>query len=231
MKNGFELDQSILLDGLFPRRCVFCATKLNGGWWCASCADDLPKINCQCPSCGIPLSSTRTCGRCQTRRPQFDLTIAPLTYATPLTGLIHRFKYRAQLALTEPLAELFLATARLPGLAPEALIPVPLHPNRLRRRGYNQAAELARAIANRLDLPTADHLALRKQATTAQADLPLAQRSSNVRGVFAVHKPMPCSRMAIVDDVMTSGATVNELARMLRAAGAEWIEVWVLCRA
>ncbi len=231
MKNGFTLDLSIPLNWLYPPRCIFCATRLAAHWWCEACARDLPRIASRCVRCGTPLSSDRICGQCQIQPPHFDLTIAPLEYDPPLTRLIHQFKYRAQLALTDPLAELFLDAARLTHPLPQALIPVPLHPARLRRRGYNQALELARAISKRIDVPAETEVVIRKNATASQTDLPLAQRHGNVRGVFSARKPLSYKRITLVDDVMTSGATVNELARVLRAAGAEWIEVWAICRA
>jgi ComF family protein len=120
---------------------------------------------------------------------------------------------------------------RRPAPPPDCLIPVPLHPTRLRQRGYNQALEIARPIAARLKIPLEVHAVRRIRATPAQALLPLRERARNVRGAFFARTRFDGRRVAIVDDVMTSGHTANSLAQCLRRAGAEDIEVWVVARA
>ena len=115
---------------------------------------------------------------------------------------------------------------------PEVIIPVPLHTGRLRERGFNQALELARPVAARLRIPINIHACARTRGTAAQSDLPAAQRTKNVKGAFELREPLKeVHRVAIIDDVMTTGATVDELARVLIAAGVENVQVWVCARA
>ena len=146
--------------------------------------------------------------------------------------LIPNLKYHGQLHLARHLGELMLPRLlQRAAPPPDCLIPVPLHPSRLRERGYNQALEIARPIAARLKIPLAVNAVRRVRATPAQAQLPLRERARNVRGVFDTRKRFDGRRVAIVDDVMTSGHTVNSLAHCLRRAGAEDVEVWVVARA
>ena len=114
---------------------------------------------------------------------------------------------------------------------PEAILPVPLHSTRLRERGFNQALELARPMAQALALPLLIHHSQRTRATVAQTSLSAKQRRKNIRGAFQVTQPLPARHIAIVDDVMTTGQTINELAKTLRKAGATHIDVWVCARA
>jgi ComF family protein len=180
---------------------------------------------------GIP--GELICGVCQRHPPVFHRTVAPYIYAAPLDRLIQQFKFNRRLDLARPLAGLMGASLTLrDGAYPQLLVPVPLHPQRLRKRGFNQARELARVIGRELDIPLATpKLCQRLRATAMQADLPARQRQGNVRGAFAVTAPLSVGHVAIVDDVMTTGHTAAELARTLRRAGAESIEVWVCARA
>lgn len=234
VRQGILLDDSILtkaLAWLFPPRCVLCRQPLDADGWCNGCKRDLPRITTRCVCCSIPLSSTRLCGACQRQPPHFDASHAPLRYQPPVDRLIQQFKYRHRLALTLPLATLIAESVDLTQATPEVLLPVPLHPRRLRRRGYNQAVELARAVGRLLDLPVDCDWIRRSRATASQAELPLHERRANLRGAFAVSGAAPYRRVAVVDDVMTSGATADEMARVVRAAGVEWIAVWTLARA
>lgn len=156
----------------------------------------------------------------------------PYHYEFPLVELIHRFKYRGQLSLSRILGTLLARRLgeRCRGRV-DAILPVPLHPAREARRGYNQARELAVFVANALHLPLHDGLARRIRNTEEQAALPAIVRAANVRGAFEVRSTAPPLRVAIVDDVLTTGATVEELARALRAAGCRHIEVWAVARA
>jgi ComF family protein len=170
------------------------------------------------------------CGACQQKPPTFDRAIAALRYDAPVDRLIVNLKYNGRLNLARALATL-LADRIAPADAPDVIVPVPLHRSRLRERGYNQSQELARVLAQRLARPLAPRLATRVRATPTQTSLPLEQRARNVRNAFAVTDDIDGLRVAIVDDVMTSGHTVNALAKAMRRAGAKEVCVWVVARA
>lgn len=204
-------------DWLFPGNCLLCAARTPVGQpLCAGCAAALPRITAACPRCAAPLAEagTAACGSCQQHRLYFDATQALFHYQSPVNHLIQNLKYHRQLSLARVLGSLLaehLQASAVP--RPDILVPVPLHRARLRERGYNQSLELARVVAQRFDLPLAIHAVSRVRATTPQTTLTSNERRRNV------------------DDVMTSGHTVNALARCLRRAGATNVVVWVAARA
>jgi ComF family protein len=221
---------------LLPGQCAVCRswgyTRL-----CGACLQRYAPQRARCVRCGLALPSPALvrCGRCALHPPPLDRTVAALDYAFPWRGLLQRFKFHEGLELREALAERMLQAASDAGDAhADLLLPVPLSEHRLRERGYNQSQVLARALARRLRLPCPDGLLLRVRDAARQARLPLAERVANVRGVFAV-EPLRRAELqgravAVVDDVMTSGATLFEVARVLRAAGASSVQAWVLAR-
>jgi ComF family protein len=173
------------------------------------------------------------CDHCLLRRPAFDGAFVPYRYEFPLVELIHRLKYGGQVAIARILGMLLarrLAERELPAV--DAIVPVPLHPSREARRGYNQAREIAVFAGELLGLPIESNLVHRIRNTEEQAALPAIVRRVNVSGAFEIRarKPLPPS-VAIVDDVLTTGATVDALARVLRRAGCRHIEVWAVARA
>jgi ComF family protein len=162
----------------------------------------------------------------------FDAAFAPYRYEFPLPELIHRFKYRGQLFIGRLLGTLLarrLAERGRPRV--DAIVPVPLHPAREARRGYNQAREIAQFTGGALCLPVHAGLARRIRDTEEQAALPAIVRAANVHGAFEVRSRVPPLSVAIVDDVLTTGATGEELARALRAAGCRYVEIWAVARA
>ena len=172
------------------------------------------------------------CGGCQRRPPRYSCVRAAFAYAPPVDGLIQGLKYHRKLnharVLGSYLAD-FLET--FPEARPDLVVPVPLHRARLRERGYNQALELARPVARRFKLPLEYLRVRRPRATAPQTELPRRKRRQNVRNAFRVERNLTGCHIAIVDDVMTTGHTVNSLAACLRQAGAETVRVWVLARA
>jgi ComF family protein len=175
----------------------------------------------------------RDCEHCLSRRPAFDSAFVPYRYEFPLVELIHRLKYGGQVAVARILGTLLarrIAERGSPGI--DAIVPVPLHASREVRRGYNQAAEIARFAAELLHLRVDDRLAVRIRNTEEQVALPAVVRRVNVSGAFEVRPrtPLPTS-IAIVDDVLTTGATVDALAQAFRRAGCRHIEVWAVARA
>lgn len=172
------------------------------------------------------------CGQCQQKPPPFERTIAPLIYQHPVADLIAGLKFHAKLQYGRMLATLLLGkildSARTE--MPQLLIPVPLHRKRLRERGYNQAVELARPLGRQLDIPLDLSSCRRVRATSSQSALHIKERRSNVRGAFQLAKEIAADHVALLDDVVTTGSTVAELARVLRRSGVKRVDVWALAR-
>lgn len=228
---------------LVPPVCRLCAQRLEPGsadeaaMCCAGCRAALPWNRVACPRCARPLASpvAHECPRCLRQAPPQDLTVAAFRYEEPVAGLIHAVKYHARLEdaawLSAALLECLQARVAAGHPLPEVLIPVPLHSGRLRRRGYNQALELARPLARGLGLRLLPHAAVRTRATPDQIGQKAAQRRRNVRGAFALKADLRGRRVALLDDVMTTGSTLAELTRACRRAGAVSVELWVVARA
>lgn len=218
---------------LLPARCLLCGAAGHDDLdLCRDCAAELPRNRVCCARCALPLAlPAALCGRCQRRAPPWDGAWAPFRYGWPVDRLESRFKFGGDLAAGRSLAALWLRESR-PVSLPDLILPVPLHRVRLRQRGHNQALELARPLARALGLPLRHDLLSRPRATAPQSELDAVARRRNVRGAFALHPDAePPAHVAIVDDVMTTGSTLAECARLLRKAGASRIDVWVLARA
>ena len=224
-----------LLRVLLPLRCLLCGgAGANGRDLCSGCARDVARNAPCCPVCALPLAAPApACGECLESTPPFAAAWAPFRYAHPLDLLEARFKFRGDLAAGRVLAELMIERAGEDAPAPPALIvPVPLHESRLRERGYNQALELAQPLARALGIPQRPGLLTRSQATPAQTGLDAKARRRNLRGAFeAAPAAALASHVVLFDDVMTTGATLRECARVLRRAGVGRIDVWALARA
>jgi len=172
------------------------------------------------------------CGACQQLEPAFHATRAVFRYEHPVDSLLHGLKYHGRLDLARVLGILVATELASRGeIATDVLVPVPLDRSRLRERGYNQSLELARPIARRLGLPLDPFGVARNRPTRPQTELSCAERRKNVRGAFSVTNDFSGKNVAIVDDVMTSGATADALAAALKQAGARQVEVWVVARA
>lgn len=211
-----------------PPRCLLCQGA--GGPLCAPCRADLPWLADKgCPQCALPTPGGDPCGHCLREPPAFSRTRALFGYAFPVDRLIQRLKYREQLALA-PLLGALLAE-RLPKDLPELWLPMPLHANRLRERGFNQSVEIARELAARSGVPMHPALAARVRDTPPQAGLKREARKKNLRGAFACSGQIAGLHVGIVDDVMTTGSTLNELAKTLRDAGAREVSCVVVARA
>jgi len=220
---------------LYPPVCLICGLQGRAGLdFCAPCETRLDTLTCQCDRCGLELvRSVALCGRCTTRLPNFDHCQPAFAYRGAIEGLIQRFKFGGDLAAGRVLAQLMARRAAAQRwVRPQLLIPVPLHRNRRWRRGFNQAEMLCRDLSRSMqNLPWVNALR-RRRATRAQSDLPADRRRGNVRGAFALHYLPPGSRhIALVDDVMTTGSTLDECARILKRAGVERVDLWVLARA
>jgi ComF family protein len=224
-----------LLRVVLPPRCLLCgADGTDERDLCAGCDADLAiNLPC-CPRCALPLETPAPlCGECLKHEPPFAAAWAPFRYGHPLDLLEARFKFRGDLAAGRVLAELLAERAgRDAPACPDLIIPVPLHPDRLRERGYNQAIELARPLATALDVPLRHDLLLRRRSTSPQTGLDAKARRRNLRGAFAVAPDalLPL-HVVLFDDVMTTGATLREGAQVLRRAGAARVDIWALARA
>ena len=215
---------------LLPARCLVCGeTGMGGQDLCRDCRAALPFNRVACARCALPLPAPGTCGACLRSPPPFAASHGVLLYRLPVNQLLPRFKFHGDLAAGRLVAQL-MAEGLAGAARPEALVPVPLHPARLRQRGYDQALELARPLARALGLPLCSERLRRVRATPAQSELDAASRRHNVRSAFAL-APGPLPRhVALVDDVMTTGATLGECARTLYRAGVLRVDAWVAAR-
>jgi ComF family protein len=193
---------------------------------CAACDADLPRLAVPlCPRCALPSPGGATCGRCLSSPPAYDATRAALAYEFPGDALVHALKFRAELALAPLLAALL--AERLGSERIDHVVPVPLSALGLRRRGYNQAVEIARHLRREaLELTLCE----RTRDAPPQMELPYEARQRNVRGAFRCTRELTGASVAVVDDVMTTGATLDEIARTLKAAGALRVVNWVVAR-
>jgi len=212
---------------LFGGSCFLCRGKA-GAILCAACCADLPRLGADlCPRCALASPAGAVCGRCLTQPPAFDATRAALAYAFPADALIQALKFRGELALAPLLGSLLLPC--ISGKEVDCVVPVPLSAGRLRARGYNQALEIARSVAAAARTRLAPELCERSRDTGVQMDLPLKERAKNVRDAF--HCPGVVSgTIAVLDDVMTTGATLEEVAATLKRAGAARVVNWVVAR-
>lgn len=228
-----KFNQSIL----HPASCLLCETPAHGLALCTGCLQDLPWNLHACERCAIPLpEELLICGECRPRPPPQQYAIAPLRYVFPADSLISRLKYSRQLAHSPLLGQLLLdAVMAMERPLPQLILPVPLHPLRLAERGYNQALEIARPLAKALGLPLETQLVTRVRHTRSQRTLDAKARQHNLDGVFGVNTTRLTSlghptHIAIVDDVMTTGATVGALTTLLQRHGVTDIDVWCVAR-
>lgn len=216
------------MQSLFERNCLLCGSAGTEDL-CRPCRNSLPHLSSHhCPVCALRTEEARVCGACLAHPPAFDHTVAAVNYAFPIDALLHSLKYHTNLALAPVLADLLLA--QIDKTVPDFIIPMPLHAVRLRERGFNQAIEIARRISKKSGIPLLPALCRRVRDTVSQTGLPWKEREKNIRDAFDCEGNLDGKRIAIVDDVMTTGATLNELARVLRKCGAVHISAWVVAR-
>jgi ComF family protein len=220
---------STLLDYLLPELCPLCMAPSKKGY-CDNCRNEFCIVPDPCPTCGL----ARPVDRCPRKDAiwNIDRVLAPLTYAQPVISQIHALKFASGRNLGRALG-LILAGYLESGfdIDVDALIPIPLHTRRFRDRGYNQALEIARPVAASLRLPLRIAGVRRIVATTPLAELDADSRRRNIAGAFSVTRNVDGLRIAVIDDVVTTGATANALAAELLEAGAERVEAWAVARA
>jgi ComF family protein len=249
-----------LLNGLFPARCIVCQGAVEqeevrhgkaghdkAGFQssdiCAGCLDEMPLNKHCCPRCAVPLASEYSngdhpngviCGRCIKQPPAFDYSYSLFRYEGTIVSLIHQLKFSQKIgharSLGALLAEGSAEYVSKNGL-PDGLLPVPLHRRRLRQRGFNQSSELAHLLASRWSVPIMLDEVERGRKTESQTGLDAKQRKKNIRGAFTLASEITFDHVLIIDDVVTTGSTVNELARLLKKAGVRRIGVLSVARA
>jgi len=231
-----------ILDILYPRRCVLChslcaSKEAHDIDLCHACQVDLPLIENACYQCGIPLHNTQDqqrCGQCLQKTPEYDHVISIYHYQNPLIWLIQQMKFKKKSGIANLLGHAMSAQLKQHKTSmPDAIIPVPLHYKRQLERHFNQSEEIAKVVAKKL-LCTLDTQYLERHLPSKQqSGLDAKQRKKNVRGIFRIKnkKQKNYNHIALIDDVMSTGSTVNEIARTLKKNGIEKVDVWVLARA
>lgn len=185
--------------------------------------------NKRCPICALPTPSGETCGHCLKEAPAFCRTQSLFSYGFPVDRLIQQLKYKEQLELAPMLGALL--AQHLDNALPDLWLPMPLHPNRLKERGFNQAVEIARELAAKTGVPMQASWAKRERDTPPQAGLKREARRKNMRGAFRCNSKVAGLHVGIVDDVMTTGSTLDALAAALKSAGANEVSCFVVARA
>lgn len=234
MKNWLQWS----IDTLLPRHCILCGYASGETNVCAACSDELPRIGACCRKCSLPLvdPEDRVCGPCQRHAVPWNSAIAALDYGFPVDQLIRRFKFSRSLACGQLLAqELTRAVANRCIHPPDAIVPVPLHRTRFLARAFNQSELLARHTGKSLGIPVYPGLLCRRRRTRAHSGLDAISRRINIKGAFRCRLTSSqrddVRHVALVDDVLTTGATLSEATRELKSSGVTRVSVWVAARA
>ena len=222
---------------LFIEPCSLCGVATTNTLpLCPGCRADLPGIESSCTCCGLPLPADAEqlhCGECQSGGSPFTLAVTPLYYQQPLSQLVTAFKHRRGLAQGQLLAHLLSDEIRdtyIERELPDVILPVPLHWQRWLWRGYNQSAELGKQLSGQLGIACETGLLKRLRRTPSQQGLSRPQRLRNLKDAFCLKKPLAFRRVALLDDVVTTGSTASEIARLLRVHGAEEVHLWAVAR-
>lgn len=218
-------------------QCVACLAPDAHFGLCAPCRQDLPANHWHCRCCALPLAfagSEMLCGQCLEDLPPFSRVVAPWRYRFPVDGMIQRYKYNGQRAFARPLihdfaGHLVSTLDAAPEQRPDLLVASPMHPARRYKRGFNQAADIAEQLSKRTGIPWTTDLVTRNRRTRPQRGLNREERLANLRGIYQVSRKPP-ARLAIIDDVVTTGATARSLTEALLDAGAAEVQVWALAR-
>ena len=223
----------------FPFMCCFCeAYTTSGQDLCSVCKMALPWSSDRCFKCGLYLTEgidSIDCKSCREFPPKFDRLCALFSYQPPITKLVMGLKFAKKLAYGRVMGELLADQLSSQWYhnreLPEAIIPVPLHIDRLGKRGFNQALELLWPIHKQTKIPIVFDACMRVRKTTPQAQLDKVHRKRNLKSAFQIVKPIPFEHVAIMDDVVTTGSTVNALTQVLKEAGVTTVDIWCICRA
>lgn len=230
LRNHFLNIRSGFKHLLPAQPCVLCGCMSHDGLWCKACDAAMPYLDAaHCPVCALPTPAGQVCGHCLADPPLFSRTAAVFGYTFPLDKLIQGMKYGGQLALAQAFAKKLVQRIDKNNL-PDYVIAMPLHPAKLRERGFNQSLLLAATVARELKLKLLPDACRRVRDTPPQSALPWKERKKNVRNAFCCDMDMSEKRVALVDDVLTTGASVNALAEAVSKKGAIQISAWVVAR-
>ena len=208
-----------------------CGAESAGDAVCEACARALPnRPPSACPRCGLPGLDGGCCAACEREKPAYDATLALYDFVFPVDAMVHALKYRHRLSMASFFGAALAARAQDFGAQADLILPMPLHPRRLAERGFNQAVELARPLARARELPLGLAVVRKLRDIPAQAGLDREARLRNPRGAFECDVSLQGQRVIVVDDVMTTGATLGELARTLKRQGASWVGNVVVAR-
>lgn len=225
-----KLNSSTFIKRLLPHTCLLCGAAAGTERLCEGCQHDLPRhIAPQCPQCAIPTPAGQICGACLKHPPAYDRSLAAFSYRFPVDQLVSALKYHSRLAIAQMLGQ-HLAEAADVRPRPDLLIPMPMHRARIRHRGFNHATEITRVVARALDVRLDFECCKRVRDTPPQVALAYDQRRRNVRGAFVCEGDVDGKHVALIDDVMTTGTSLDELAKTLKKAGAAMVETWVVAR-
>ena len=220
---------SRIRQALFAQDCLLCQAASGDRLLCEACERELPSAASACPRCALSGSNDMECGTCLANPPHYDRSCAAFVYAYPVDALIQELKYGGQLTLAGLFAHKLHQRIGA-GNDCDLIVPLPLHPARLAARGFNQAAEIAKVLSRLRGTAMDAQLARRVRDTVPQTGLPWAERAANMRAAFACERDLAGCRVAVVDDVMTTGATLDEFARTLKRSGAARVENWIVAR-
>jgi ComF family protein len=214
---------------LFKHNCILCASSTDQEHsLCLNCLDNLPRVPKPCcPKCGLK-SLGETCGNCLKNNPHYDATHALFSYAYPVDAILQHYKYKNALYLSQTFGQLL--SESVVDFDIDTVIPMPLHPIRLKERGFNQSLEVAKIIAKQFNLELDISSCRRIKNTPPQASLALKDRTKNMKDAFDCTANFNGKHITIIDDVMTTGASLNELAKTLKRAGAAKVSCYVLAR-
>lgn len=230
---------NFILQLFLPYRCILCLETSNQRRdLCSECQKTLPILSHTCQQCGIVLPiNIEKCGQCIQYSPYFDNTHVGFDYSAPVDHWLKQFKFHKKNLYARILCEIFAEQlaqkiSQFPNIKPQLLLPVPLHWKRLTKRGFNQAYIIAHYLSRRLNIPIMQHPIIKRiKSTPPQSSLRQDKRRQNIKNAFTLKKPVALEHIAIIDDVMTTGNTVNELTKLLKNYGITRISVWVLTRA
>ncbi|MFW5431644.1 MAG: ComF family protein [Methylophilaceae bacterium] len=229
LKNNQKLNLAVLFQQLIKQNCSLCAATVNGKLSiCEDCLAGLPLApHPNCSQCGLKTHG-ETCGKCQKNKPHYDHTHALFTYAYPVDAIMQHYKYNNAHYLSQTFG--MLLSEKNVDFDIDVIIPMPLHPNRIKTRGFNQSLEVAKVMAKLLNVKCDTRSCNRIKDTLPQASLAVKERLKNMKGAFNCQKTFVGQHVVLIDDVMTTGASLNELAKTIKKAGAEKVSCYVLAR-
>ena len=219
----------LVLNLIFPARCIGCRGR--GSWLCVSCQAKLTPLPAEhCKVCALPVQGVLSCSACWRDPPAFDSLTCGFLFEGIIRDAIHRLKYRGERHLATPIMQALLKRVEVKDDV-DAIVPIPLHAQRLQQRGYNQSALLAQSLSAVLNVPVVEEYLSRVRDTTPQVSLPAARRRENVHNAFRVASRVEGSRILLVDDVATTGSTLRAAASALKRAGATRVDALIIARA